>query len=175
RDGEMSTSQENPFGAYYGSIDATPLFLVLASEVFNWTADEALMRELMPSLYRALDWIDRYGDLDGDGLIEFRRRSARGLANQGWKDSWDANLHVDGTPAEAPIALVEVQGYVYDAKYRMSRLTRYFGDTARADRLKREAQELARKVEKSFWMPEKNFFAMALDRNKRKLEVISSN
>jgi glycogen debranching enzyme len=175
RDGEMSNNQENPFGAYYGSVDATPLFLVLASEVFNWTADEQLMRELMPAFHRALDWIERYADLDGDGFVEFQRRSPRGLVNQGWKDSWDGNLHADGTPAEAPIALVEVQGYVYDAKYRMSRLMRYFGDTAQADKLKRQALELAKRVEKSFWMQNRNYFAMALDRHKRKLEVISSN
>ncbi len=175
RDGEISNNQENPFGTYYGSVDATPLFLVLASEVFNWTADEQLMRELMPAFHKALDWIERFGDLDADGLIEYRRRSPRGLVNQGWKDSWDANLHADGTPAEAPIALVEVQGYVYDAKYRMARLMRYFGDTARADKLKRQALDLAKRIEKSFWMQQKGYFAMALDRNKRKLEVIASN
>src|SRR5947209_13120085 len=107
-----------PFGPYYGSIDATPLFLILLSETYNWTADRGLVRQLLPAAYRALDWIDRYGDLDGDGLVEYLRRSPKGLTNQGWKDSWDANMHADGTVAQPPIALIEVQGYVYDAKYR---------------------------------------------------------
>lgn len=175
RGGEMTNTQEIPFGAYYGSADATPLFLVLCSEVFNWTGDENLIRELLPAIYRALAWIDEFGDLDGDGLVEYLRRSPRGLVNQGWKDSWDANMHTDGTVAETPIALIEVQGYIYDAKYRMSRLLRHFGDSRTADRLKKDASELARRIDKSFWMPRKGFFAMALDRNKRPLEVISSN
>jgi glycogen debranching enzyme len=175
RGGEMTNTMEIPFGAYYGSIDATPLFLVLASEYFNWTGDEQLMHELKPAIYKALEWIDRYGDMDGDGLIEYLRHSPKGLINQGWKDSWDANMHADGTVAETPIALIEVQGYVYDAKYRLSRLLRIFGDGTRADRLRKEATEMARRIEKSFWMPRKSYFAMALDKNKRPLEVISSN
>jgi glycogen debranching enzyme len=175
RGGEMTNTMESPFGAYYGSADATPLFLVLCSEYFNWTGDNALLHELKPAIYKALDWIDRYGDLDGDGFIEYLRRSPRGLINQGWKDSWDANMHADGTVAEPPIALIEVQGYVYDAKYRLSRLLRLFGDGPRADRLRKEASEMARRIEKSFWMPRKSYFAMALDKNKRPLEVISSN
>jgi glycogen debranching enzyme len=175
RDGEMANHREVPFGAYYGSVDATPLFLVLASEVFNWTADEHLIRELMPALRRAIQWIDQYGDLDGDGLIEYKRRSPKGLINQGWKDSWDAIQHTDGRIAEAPIALAEVQGYVYDAKYRMAKLMRYFEEPMLADRLRREATELTKRIEKSFWMPGLNYFAIALDKDKRKCEVISSN
>lgn len=175
RDGEMTRAGEMPFGAYYGSVDATPLFLVLASEVFNWTADEKLIHDLLPSIYAAIKWLDHHGDLDGDGLIEYRRRSANGLANQGWKDSWDGVMHTDGTVAKAPIALVEVQGYTYDAKYRMSRLLRHFGDTQTADRLKREAAELQRKIEQSFWMQKQGFYALALDKDKRQCEVISSN
>jgi glycogen debranching enzyme len=175
RGGEMSNTQEIPFGAYYGSVDATPLFLVLCSEVFNWTDDEALINELKPAIYKALSWLDQYADLDGDGLTEYLRHSAKGLVNQGWKDSWDANMHADGAIAEPPIALVEVQGYVYDAKYRMSRLLRHFDDSRTADRLKKEATELARKIDSAFWMPKKGYYAMALDRQKRPLEVISSN
>jgi glycogen debranching enzyme len=175
RGGEMTNTMEIPFGAYYGSADATPLFLVLCSEYFNWTGDQSLLNELRPAIYKALDWIDRYGDLDGDGLIEYLRRSPRGLINQGWKDSWDANMHNDGSVAVPPIALIEVQGYVYDAKYRLSRLLRLFGDGARADRLRKEATEMARRIDKAFWMPRKSYFAMALDKDKRPLEVISSN
>ena len=175
RGGEMANNQEIPFGAYYGSADATPLFLVLCSELFNWTDDEALIEELRPAIYKALAWIDKYADLDGDGLSEYLRRSPKGLINQGWKDSWDANMHADGSVAEPPISLIEVQGYTYDAKYRMSRLLRNLGDAQTADRLKKEATELSRRIEKSFWMTRKGYFAMALDRNKRPLEVISSN
>jgi glycogen debranching enzyme len=175
RQGEMTHTGEMPFGRYYGSVDSTPLFLMLVSEVFNWTADEKLIQELMPNIRRALDWIERYGDLDGDGFTEFHRRSPKGLANQGWKDSWDANMFPDGTVAQSPIALVEVQGYVYDAKYRLSKLLRAFGDHERADRLKREAGELAKQIDRAFWMPRQGFYAMALDKDKKKLEVISSN
>ncbi|MGC2322329.1 MAG: glycogen debranching N-terminal domain-containing protein [Terriglobales bacterium] len=175
RDGEMTRCGEMPFGPYYGSVDATPLFLILLSETFNWTADEELVKELLPAAHRALDWIDQYGDLDGDGFVEYLRRSPKGLANQGWKDSWDANMHRDGTVAQPPIALVEVQGYVYDAKYRMASLLRAFGDTKRADKLKKDAIELARRFEKEFWMAQSGFYAMALDREKKQLQVISSN
>lgn len=175
RGGEMTRSGEMPFGPYYGSVDATPLFLILLSETFNWTADERLVQDLLPHVYRALDWIDKYGDLDGDGFVEYLRRSSKGLANQGWKDSWDANMHRDGRVARPPIALAEVQGYVYDAKYRMASLLRAFGDTATADRLKREAAELAKRFEKAFWLPGRGYYAMALDAEKRPLEVVSSN
>jgi glycogen debranching enzyme len=174
RDGEMTRCGEMPFGPYYGTIDATPLFLILLSEAYNWTADEAV-QELLPSAYAALDWIDRYGDLDHDGLVEYQRRSPRGLANQNWKDSWDANLHEDGSVAPSPLAPIEVQGYVYDAKYRMASLLRSFGDTSRADRLKKEAAELAKKLDKVYWMPDQNFFAMSLDGNKRQVKSIASN
>ncbi|MGZ4814101.1 MAG: amylo-alpha-1,6-glucosidase [Terriglobales bacterium] len=175
RQGEMTRSGEMPFGPYYGTIDATPLFLILLSETWNWTADETLVQELLPAAYKALNWIDKYADLDGDGFVEYLQRSKRGLINQGWKDSWDANMHKDGSVARPPIALVEVQGYVYDAKYRMASLLRAFGDTERADRLKREANDLAKRFEKTYWMPQHGFYAMALDAEKKPLEVISSN
>ena len=175
RQGEMTRAGEMPFGPYYGSIDATPLFLILLSETWNWTADESLVNDLLPAAYRALDWIDQYGDLDGDGFVEYLRRSKRGLANQGWKDSWDANIHRDGQIAQPPIALSEVQGYVFDAKYRMASLLRHFGDSERADRLKKESNELAKRFDKAFWMPQRGFYAMALDAKKQPLEVISSN
>lgn len=175
RQGEMTRAGEMPFGPYYGTIDATPLFLILLSETWNWTADEELVNDLLPAAYRALDWIDQYGDLDGDGFVEYLRRSKRGLTNQGWKDSWDANIHRDGQIAQPPIALSEVQGYVFDAKYRMASLLRAFGDSDRADRLKKESNELAKRFDKAFWMPQRGFYAMALDARKQPLEVISSN
>jgi glycogen debranching enzyme len=156
-------------------VDATPLFLILLSETFNWTADEALVQELLPAAYRALDWIENYGDLDGDGLVEYLRRSPKGLINQAWKDSYDAYMQVDGTLARPPIAPVEVQGYVYDAKYRMASLLRMFGDTQRADKLKKEATELARRFEKAFWMPQRGYYALGLDADKKQVQPISSN
>ncbi|ABF42260.1 Amylo-alpha-1,6-glucosidase [Candidatus Koribacter versatilis Ellin345] len=175
REGEMTLCGEMPFGPYYGSVDATPLFLILLSEAYNWTADDQLVRDLLPAAMRALEWLDRYGDRDGDGFVEYQRRSPKGLINQGWKDSWDANMHRDGKVAETPIALCEVQGYVYEAKYRMSSLLRTFGDTGTADRLRREATELAKRFDKAFWMPDEGFYAMALDAEKKPLRVISSN
>jgi glycogen debranching enzyme len=175
RAGEMTRSGEMPFGPYYGSVDATPLFLILLSETYNWTGDVALVRELLPAAYRALDWIEHYGDADHDGFVEYARRSARGLANQGWKDSWDAMMHRDGSLAQSPIAPAEVQGYVYDAKYRMASLLRALGDMERAERLRKDAMELARRFEKVFWMSGRGFYAMALDGEKKKLEVIASN
>jgi len=175
REGEMTRAGEMPFGPYYGSVDATPLWLILLSETFNWTADEQLVQDLLPNAYRALEWIDSYGDLDGDGFIEYQRRSPKGLANQGWKDSWDAIMHHDGEVAKSPVALCEVQGYVYEAKYRMASLMRSFGDVKTADRLKKESAEMAKRFEKAFWMPKLGFYAMALDREKRQTQVISSN
>ena len=175
RTGEMTRAGEMPFGPYYGSVDATPLFLILLSETFNWTGDHALVEELLPAAHAALEWVENYGDLDGDGFVEYKRRSQKGLTNQGWKDSWDANMHRDGSVANPPIALVEVQGYCYEAQYRMSQLLRIFGDTARADKLRKSSTELAKKIEKSFWLPHESFYAMALDNQKRPLEVISSN
>jgi len=175
REGEMTRAGEMPFGPYYGSVDATPLWLILLSETFNWTADEQLVKDMLPHAYRALEWIDQFGDLDGDGFVEYLRRSPKGLANQGWKDSWDAIMHRDGEIAKAPIALCEVQGYVYEAKYRMASLMRSFGDTRTADKLKKESAEMAKRFEKAFWMPKRGFYAMALDREKRQTQVISSN
>jgi glycogen debranching enzyme len=175
REGEMTRCGEMPFGPYYGSIDSTPLWLILLSETYNWTADDKLVRELLPNAYRALEWIDKYGDMDGDGFLEYKRRSPKGLVNEGWKDSWDANMHRDGKVAHPPIVLAEVQGYVYDAKYRMASLLKVFGDAPAAERLRREAHDLSRRFERVFWIPEQGFYAMALDAQKRPLEVVASN
>src|SRR5262249_28086324 len=116
RGGEMAALGEIPFARYYGSVDATPLFVVLADAYVTRTGDVALLEELWPHVSRALEWIDTYGDLDGDGFVEYSRRASHGLRNQGWKDSEDAIFHADGSLAEGPIALCEVQGYVYAAK-----------------------------------------------------------
>src|SRR2546423_12325265 len=141
------------FSAYYGTVDATPLWLVLLSEVWRWTDDAALVRDLKQPALRALEWIDRYGDLDGDGFVEYRRRSERGLHNQSWKDSDDSQRFHDGRLAEAPIAPVEVQGYVYDAKLRAAELAReVWRDRELGERLQREAEELKARFDAAFWV-----------------------
>src|ERR1041384_6014578 len=143
---------QNWFHTYYGTADATPLYLVLLSEVWRWTDDSALVRELRDPAMRALSWIDQYGDRDGDGFLEYERRSARGLANQSWKDSGDSQRFHDGSIAHAPIPPAEVQGYVYDAKLRMAELAReIWRDRPLAERLEREAQELYRAFNERFW------------------------
>ena len=128
RTGEMARAGETPHDAYYGSVDSTPLWLILLGETHAWTGDDALLDRLWPNALAALAWIDDSGDLDGDGFVEYQRRSRLGLLNQGWKDSGDAIRHVDGRPAEAPIALAEVQGYVYAARRAMARLARHRGE-----------------------------------------------
>ena len=174
RQGEMTRAGEMPFSPYFGSLDSTPLFLILLSETYNWTANEELVRELLPAAYKALEWIDQHGDLDKDGFLEYARRSPKGLANQSWKDSWDANMRPDGSLPASPIAPIEIQGYVYDAKFRMASLLRSFGDTSRADKLKREALAMARRLE-SYWMVDSSYYAIALDNEKKRVEIVSSN
>ena len=175
RQGEMTRCGELPFGPYYGSVDSTPLFLVLLSETYRWTADREVVERLLPAAYAALDWIDTYGDLDSDGFVEWERRSPKGLVNQAWKDSWDAYMRPDRSIPPYPLASIEVQGYVYDAKFRMARLLREFGETERAEKLQRQAEELGRKLDEAFWMPDLQYFAMALDGSKEQLRCISSN
>lgn len=175
RCGEMSATGEVAFGRNYGSVDATPLFIILLSEYFQWTGDRELLEEMRPSLTAALNWLMEYGDMDGDGLIEYRRKTEKGLLNQGWKDSGDAMAHADGTLAHAPIALVEEQGYAADAFRRAASLMRLLADSEQADRLMECSSELMQKLEQSFWLPEHQYYAMALDRDKRPLAVMSSN
>ena len=175
RSGEMTATGEVAFGRNYGSVDATPLFLILLSEYFRWSADLEFLREMEPHLRASIDWLIEYGDLDGDGLIEFRRRSPKGLFNQGWKDSGDANMHADGRIAQPPIALVEVQGYAADAYARASVLFRALGSDDRAEVLSHRSRELRRLLDRAFWMPETNYYAMALDRDKEQLKVLASN
>jgi glycogen debranching enzyme len=175
RTGEMALTGELPFACYYGSVDSTPLWLILLGETYDWTGDDALVDRLWPNALAALDWIDRYGDIDGDGFVEYLRRAERGLINQGWKDSTDAIRDRDGGRAEPPIALAEVQGYVHDAKRRMGRLARRRGDPELADRLEREADDLRRKFDAAFWVPDRGFYAMALDRAKRPMDALASN
>jgi glycogen debranching enzyme len=165
------------FPRYYGTVDATPLYLVLLSEVWRWTDDAGLVRDLREPAMRALEWIDRYGDLDGDGFVEYRRRSSRGLVNQSWKDSGDSQLFHDGRHAEAPIASCEVQGYVYDAKLRMAELAReVWRERELADRLEREAAELRTRFDEAFWCEARGgYYALALDAGKERVDSLTSN
>ncbi len=175
RVGELARTGELPHRPYYGSIDATPLWLILLDETYRWTGDLAMVRSLWPNALAALEWIDRYGDRDGDGFVEYERRTPAGLLNQGWKDSGDAIRHLDGSLAVAPIALVEIQGYVYDAKRRLSSLAERLGEHELAKGLEAEAAELHRRFEAAFWMPEHGFYAIALYRDKRQVQTIGSN
>jgi glycogen debranching enzyme len=173
--GEMARLGEVPFGRYYGSVDATPLFVLLAGRYFQRTGDIATLKRLWPNILAALDWIDGAGDRDGDGFVEYRRATDKGLLNQGWKDSYDAIFHADGTLAEGPIALVEVQAYVYAAKRSIARVAEVLGEHSHAARLRREAQALAEQFDEAFWCEELGCYAIALDGNKRRCEVVSSN
>ena len=175
RTGEMARTGELPFAMYYGSIDSTPLWLILLGETYDWTGDDDLVERLWPNALAALAWIDRFGDLDGDGFVEYQRRSERGLINQGWKDSVDAIRDRDGGTGEGPIALAEVQAYVHDAKRRMAHLARRRGETDLADRLGREADELKTRFNARFWVADKGFYAMALDGSKRPMDALASN
>jgi glycogen debranching enzyme len=175
RRGEASNVGIVPFGRYFGSVDATPLWIVLLGEYQRTTGDIALVRELAPCLDAALRWIDTYGDRDGDGFVEYQARSAGGLANQGWKDSGDAIVDADGSLAEPPIALVEVQAYVYAAKKGAARLFGALGDPTRQRELEAEAEALRVRFERAFWMPAEGSYCLALDGKKRQLTVSASN
>ena len=175
RKGELAALKEIPFGQYYGSIDATPLFLTLAGAYYERTGDRDCIDRLWPHLVRALEWIDRYGDRDGDGFVEYARRTERGLAHQGWKDSDDAVSHGNGEPAEGPIALCEVQGYVYQAKLACARLASALGYQDRADALTKQAEELKSRFDTAFWCDDIGSYALALDGAKRQCRVRASN
>jgi glycogen debranching enzyme len=165
------------FTAYYGAVDATPLYLILLSEVWRWTGDARVVRARKENALAALQWIDEYGDRDGDGFVEYERRSGRGLVNQSWKDSEDSQRFSDGTLAPTPIAPCEVQGYVYDAKLRTAELAReVWRDRPLADRLEQEAVELRRRFNDSFWIDRRGgYYALALDGEKRPVDSLSSN
>jgi len=163
--------------AYYGTVDATALYLILLSEVWHWTDDTALIEGFRESAMQALEWIAKRGDLDGDGFVEYLKRSRNGLDNQSWKDSHDSQRFADGRIADPPIAPVEVQGYVYDAKVRAAELAReVWRDRELADRLEREAAELRTRFNEAFWVDERNgYYALALDGEKAQVNSLCSN
>ena len=175
REGELARAGILPHSPYYGSVDSTPWFLIVYAQHLRWTGDLAFARELLPAAEAAMRWIDEYGDLDGDGFVEYLCRSPRGIRNQGWKDSHDAIVHAEGEPAEPPIALAEVQGYVYLAKTRMADVYRALGRPEDALELDHEAERLKARFNEAFWMEEERFFAGALDADKRQVRTQVSN
>jgi len=172
---ELSRAGELPYGPYYGSIDSTPLFLMLAAEYYAWTADLRLLRELLPAIRAALTWMDTYGDVTGDGYLAYEKRSARGLVNQGWKDSFDAITHADGRLASAPIALAEAQGYAHAARRRLGPVLERLGEPELAAGNRAQAATLRQKFNDDYWLEEQRFFAMALDGERRPVVTVSSN
>jgi glycogen debranching enzyme len=176
RRGELATLGEVPHTPYYGSHDSTPLFLILLDEYERWTGDAELVRRLEPVARAALAWIEGPGDTDGDGYLEYRTRSPRGLANQCWKDSWNSILFADGRIAEPPIATCELQGYAYDARRRTAGLAReIWADQALAARLDADAEALRRRFERDFWSEARGHYVLALDAQKQQVDSLTSN
>ncbi len=176
RFGELTAFEERPHSPYYGSADSTLLFLILLDEYERWTGDRVLVATLEREVRAAVDWIDNWGDRDGDGFIEYERRAVTGMENQCWKDSWDSIAFADGTLAPTPRATCELQGYAYDAKLRTARLARLvWNDEPWAQRLEREAEQLKQRFNDAFWIPRRGFFALALDRDKRQVDALTSN
>jgi glycogen debranching enzyme len=175
RKGEMAALGEIPFGQYYGSVDSTPLFVALAGAYFERTGDQAFIEGIWPNILKALQWMDTYGDADGDGFLEYARHTEEGLIQQGWKDSSDSIFHADGTLAEGPIALCEVQGYAYLAKRQAAVLAGVLGETGLAAELDARAVNLQEKFQQAFWCAELSNYALALDGKKRPCRVRASN
>ncbi|MGH6845382.1 MAG: amylo-alpha-1,6-glucosidase [Methylocella sp.] len=175
RNGEMARLGEVPFGLYYGTIDATPLYVMLAGMYFDRTGDIETIAAIWPNIKAALQWIDTFGDADGDGFVEYARQNASGLVNQGWKDSYDSIFHADGALAEGPIALCEVQGYVFAAKTHAAKLARQMGEYDLETGLRGEAQSLQQKFEAAFWCEDLGTYALALDGDMNPCRVRTSN
>ncbi|WP_082232140.1 amylo-alpha-1,6-glucosidase [Halobacillus massiliensis] len=175
RYGELAKTGQIPFSPYYGTVDATPLFIILAAEYYEWTGDLAFIRELKPAIDAAFQWIDTYGSINQDGFIQFAKTTAHSFINQGWKDSDNSNVHQNGTLAEDPISLAEVQGYVYQAKQHMAVIYRQLSEVDRAGQLEKEAAVLKEKFENTFWMEEEQFYALALDGEGKRIKAITSN
>lgn len=175
RRGEMANLGEIPFGRYYGTLDATPLFVALAGLYHRHTGDREFLARLWPSVLQALEWMERYGDRDGDGFLEYERRSKRGLVHQSWRDSHEAVFHADGSPAEGPIAPVEVQGYAYLAWTLGAEMAEALGEARRALAFRERAERLRERFDPAFWVEELGLYAMALDGKKRPCRVRCSS
>ena len=175
RHGEMARLGEVPFGLYYGTVDATPLFVMLAGMYLERTGDVETIQKLWPNIRAALNWIDEFGDCDGDGFVEYARTDGNGLINQGWKNSYDAIFHANGNDADGPIALCEVQGYVFAAKLHAALMARRLGHAEMATTLAMEAERLRDNFEGAFWCDDLDTYALALDGRKQPCRVITSN
>lgn len=175
RSGEMANTGEVPFKEYYGTIDATPLYLMLAGMYYKQTADLTTIKKIWNNIKAGIEWIDKYGDLDGDGFVEYDNHSEKGLTNQGWKDSYDSIMYANGDLCEGPIALCEVQGYVYSAKKNISLIAKALNQNDYAEKLHNEAKELREKFNKAFWDESLGAFVLALDGNKKPCKVLASN
>ncbi|MDZ5811818.1 glycogen debranching N-terminal domain-containing protein [Halorubrum sp. AD140] len=177
RSGETTIREETPHSPYYGTVDATPLFVVLVHEVWRYTGDDAFVRELWPHVEAALNWLTDHGDTDGDGFLEYPAdHDGHGLTHQAWKDSGDGIVHADGSHPTGPLAVAEVQGYAYDARNRAADLAeRVMGDEDHADVLRRDATELQRQFDDAFWLSDEQFYAVALDGDNEPVTTVTSN
>jgi len=175
RAGELAHFRLIPHTPYYGTADATPLYLIVLHEAWKWTGDDSLLREHREAALRCLEWIDRHGDLDGDGFQEYRTRSPQGYENMGWKDAFDAVVYPDGRQVKQPKALCELQGYVFDAWMRMAEVFDVLGEPERASGLRSKARALRAAFEAKFWCEELDFYAFALDPEKEPVRTIASN
>ena len=175
RPGELANTGEIPFGGYYGTIDATPLFVVLAGRYFQRTGDREFIESLWPNIAAALHWIDNFGDIDGDGFVEYRRKNKAGILQQGWKDSDDSVFYANGDLVEPPVALCEVQGYVYEAKLLAAEMVDALGKQSEAEQLRSQAHSLREAFLEAFWLDELGTYAIALDGDKQPCDVRSSN
>jgi glycogen debranching enzyme len=175
RFGDAATLSLGGGSIYYGTADATPLFVMLLGEMRRWGVAREMVDELLPNAARAIEWIEQFGDADGDGYVEYRRATDRGLANQGWKDSWDGIRYADGKVAEAPIALCEVQAYTYGAYLASAHFAFEVGDTATYDKFRSKAAQLKAAFNRDFWLEEKGWYAVGLDADKRPIDSLTSN
>ena len=175
RGGLAATDALGGSGIYYGTVDATPLFVMLLGELRRWGVDRKAVDALVPAADRALDWVEHYGDRDGDGFVEYQRMTDRGLVNQGWKDSWDSITFADGVHAKPPIALCEVQGYVYAAYLARAEIAEGDGDSAAAEHWRQRAATLKHAFHEAFWLPDRGYYALALDGDKKPVDSLASN
>jgi glycogen debranching enzyme len=164
-----------PYAPYYGTVDATPLFLLLCARHAQWTGRLDLFRDLRVNLSSALDWLDNYGDADGDGYLDYTAQTPSGLINEAWKDSSDAMVGEGGAQAQPPIAPAEVQGYAYAARAELAEIYEQAGESDIAGRLRQQGEDLKQRFNKDYWLPDKGIYAMALEKGMRPLEVVSSN